>query len=369
MKKFLTNFPLPIIFVIIWVLSICLAGLWSIKNLPFAPTFPYYHDLSDHYSRFVSSFSHFDGIHYLRIVHKGYDDTGSQAFFPLYPLLIKFLTFGYFDPLYVAIILNFVLTIATLFLVIKNLAHSERLKFLLLFLSFPTSFYLLANYTESFFIFLLVSFFILLKKKHYLFAAILAGLASGTRLVGSFLFLSLLIDFIRVRKNIFYLLALSLISISGILGYMYFLYYRFGDPLMFIHVQSLFSNGRSDGEIILLPQVIFRYLKILVINSPTSFAYFRSLFELVTFSASLILLYIYRRKMSPSILVFVLCAIILPSLSGTLSSYPRYLLAIIPLFSTFAINSSLFKISLISLVQYVILILFVALFVQGIFIA
>ncbi|MBP9669863.1 hypothetical protein KBD75_00500 [Candidatus Woesebacteria bacterium] len=369
MKKFLTSFRLPIVITLIWLATIFLVGLWSIHNLPFTPTFPYYHDLSDHYGRAVSAFSHFDGIHYLRLVHKGYDDTGSQAFFPLYPMLIRLLTFGYFDPLYVSIILNITLTIATLFLVIKNLGHTSQVKFLLLFLSFPTSFYLLANYTESLFIFLLASFFVLLKNRHYLAASVIAGLASGTRLVGAFLSLSLLIELVRSEKNRVYSIFLSLISVTGLLGFMYYLFIRFGDPLMFIHVQSLFSNGRSDGEIILLPQVLFRYFKILVLNSPTTFSYFRSLFELVTFAISLVTLFVYRHKMRLSTLIFSLCAIILPSLSGTLSSYPRYLLAVVPLFIAISHNLSVSKIWLISAVQYAILILSVALFVQGIFIA
>lgn len=369
MKKFLSSFRSPIVIIFIWLCTIFLAGFWSIRNIPFTPTFPYYHDLSDHYSREVASFSHFDGIHYLRIIHKGYDDTGSQAFFPLYPLLIKLLTFGYFDPLYTAIILNTVVTFVTLFLVVKNLAESVRLKFLLLFLSFPASFYLLANYTESLFIFLLVSFFVLLKNKQYAAASVIAGLASGTRLVGAFLSLSLLIELLKSRKSFGYSTALFLVSVSGALGYMCYLFIRFGDPLMFIHVQSLFSNGRSGGEIILLPQVLFRYLKILVINSPTTFPYYRSLFELFTFLLSVTALYVYRRKMNLSTLVFCLCAIILPSLSGTLSSYPRYLLAVVPLFIQISSSISLGKIWLMSIVQYVILIVSVALFVQGIFVS
>ncbi len=369
MKKFLTSFRLPIVIILIWLATILLVGLWSVRNLPFTPTFPYYHDLSDHYSRAVSALSHFDGIHYLRLIHKGYDDTGSQAFFPLYPLLIKFLAFGYFDPLYVGILLNITLTITTIFLVLKNLASSVQFKFLLLFLSFPASFYLLANYTESLFIFLLVSFFVLLKNKHYFLASVIAGLASGTRLVGAFLSISLLIELVRARKSLVYSAILTVISVTGLLGFMYYLFVRFGDPLMFIHVQSLFSNGRSDGEIILLPQVVFRYLKILVLNSPTTFAYYRSLFELLTFSLSLVVLYIYRRQIPLASLIFSLCAIILPSLSGTLSSYPRYLLAVIPLFIVISSSLSITKIWLISVVQYAILILSVALFVQGIFIA
>jgi hypothetical protein len=188
-------------------------------------------------------------------------------------------------------------------------------------------------------------------------------------LVGALLSLSLVIELYKSRKGLLYSISLVLLSVSGVLGYMYFLYHRFGDPLMFIHVQSLFSNGRSDGEIILLPQVIFRYLKILVLNSPTTFAYYRSLFELLAFAISLVALFVYRKKLEISTLVFILAAIILPSLSGTLSSFPRYVLAVVPLFVVISASLSHQKIWFISLVQYAILIVTVALFVQGIFIA
>jgi hypothetical protein len=91
---------------------------------------------------------------------------------------------------------------------------------------------------------------------------------------------------------------------------------------MFIHVQSLFNNGRSNGEIVLLPQVIYRYFKILTTVAPISLLYFRAVWELLTFVVSLLLLYLYRRKMTVSALIFCIGAILLPTLSGTLSSFP-----------------------------------------------
>lgn len=368
MKKLLAKFKLLLPYFIYYLFAIFAVGFLSIKYLPFTPSFPYYHDISS-YGRGLSSFAHFDGIHYLRLVSKGYDDTGSQAFFPVYPLLVRTLSFGVMDPLIVSVTLNIIFLFISLYLIGLELATYKFKRFLFLFLGFPVSFFLISVYTESFFILLVVLFFHFTRKQNYLLAAIISAVASGTRLVGSFLALSLLIELVRSRQEIFRSAFLLLISVSGLLGYMYFLFNRFGDPLMFIHVQSLFGASRSDGEIILLPQVIYRYLRMLVTVNPASILYLRTSWELLTFIFSLIALYVYRHKMSLSALVFCLSAILLPTLSGTLSSFPRYLLVCIPLYVAVSENlkDRYFRPTLV--LQYGILIVALALFVQGIFIA
>lgn len=368
MMQSLANKKLISIPYILWVGIIIATASWSISHLTFTPNFPYYHDIA-HYGRALASFAHFDGIHYLRLIQKGYDDTGSQAFFPFYPFLIRLLSFRYFDSLYVAIILNSLSVFGTLYITSLSLASLQFKRFAYLFLSFPASFFLILNYTEAIFVFMVTLFFYLLSKKRYLLSAVVAGLASMTRLVGVFLALSLAIELIRAKKLSVSTFFIILISVSGLLGYMYYLYSRFGDPLMFVHVQSLFNNGRSSGVIISLPQVVFRYLKIFLTVSPMTILFTRALWEFITFSFSMIALYYYRNKLSSSALIFCLCALILPTLSGTLSSYPRYILVAIPLFVAVAkyLPGWVYRVTV--LAQCAILILSVALFVQGIFVA
>ncbi len=353
----------------LWVITIGLVITWSIANLTFTPSFPYYHDLSAHYNRFFASFAHFDGIHYLRLIKNGYDDTGSQAFFPLYPLLIRSLTFNIFDPLYVAMFINALFTFIAISVATLHLKSKSAIRYVLLFLSFPTSFFLLTNYTESVFILLVVLFFYFLTEKKYIIAAVIAGLASATRFVGIFLALSLAYELYRDHKSLKYSCLLITVSLSGLISFVIYLLYRFGDPLMFIHVQTMFNNGRSGGEIVTLPQVLFRYGRILLTTSPSSFVYIRALGEVVVFTFSMIALYKFRHVMRVSSLLFCLFALLLPTISGTFSSYPRYLLVAVPLFQVIAeeVPPRLQKRTI--LVQYVILIVVVALFVQGIFIA
>lgn len=369
MNKLLDNLKHISPIYLLWIITILIVGFWSIRNLEFSPSFPYYGDLSAHYSREIASFAHFDGIHYLRLIQKGYDDTGSQAFFPVYPLAIRALTLGIFDPLYVAIIFNTLCLLTTLMIVTRRMSKNQISRFLLLFLTFPASFFLIGNYTESFFIFLIALFFHLIKDKKYFWSAVVAAFASGTRLVGVFLAVSLLIELIKNKQAVLYSVTLIFISLTGLIGYLYFLFSRFGDPLMFIHVQSLFGSSRSDGAIILLPQVIYRYLNILLTATPASIVYIRALLELLTFITSMIALYVYRNRIPMSALIFCLFALLMPTLSGTLSSFPRYALAAVPLFIAISANSFGRGLWLTVVIQYGILISAIALFVQGIFIA
>lgn len=368
MKRFWAKISLFLPTFFLWVITIFLVIYLSIQFLPWQPSFPYYGDISG-YGRFIATFAHFDGIHYLRLIEHGYRDVGSQAFFPVYPLLIRVLTFGYFDPLLTSIVINSILVVGSLYLVSLMLPRSAFTRFVLLFLAFPTSFYLIFNYTESLFIFLLLLFFHLLSKKSYLASALVAGIASGTRLVGVFLAISLVIDMIKNKKSIFSIIGMFTISLTGLMSYMYYLNLKFGDPLMFVHVQTMFGAGRSGGDIVLLPQVIYRYIKIFFTVSPFSLLYLRAAWEFILFGLSIIVLYLYRHRISLPVMFFCILSILLPTLSGTLSSIPRYLLVIIPLLAGAVedhINQSFW---VIFSIEYAMLSIALALFVQGIFVA
>ena len=215
----------------------------------------------------------------------------------------------------------------------------------------------------------LLLFFHLLSKQSYLQGALVAGIASGTRLVGVFLAISLVIDMIKNKKSIFSIIGMFTISLTGLMSYMYYLNLKFGDPLMFVHVQTMFGAGRSGGDIVLLPQVIYRYIKIFFTVSPFSLLYLRAAWEFILFGLSIIVLYLYRHRISLPVMFFCILSILLPTLSGTLSSIPRYFLVIIPLLAGAVedhINQSFW---VIFSIEYAMLSIALALFVQGIFVA
>lgn len=297
------------------------------------PTFPYYHSLLSYVKDAGYAFwGYFDGVHYLRLIENGYADIGTQAFFPLYPALISILSYltGLNAYLSATAFSLFCLALSLLFL--WKLFPLEKYRQTIFLLLFPTSFFFLSVYTESLFLLLSLVFFFLLKKEKYILASVVAALASATRLVGVFLGLVLvwrLISRYKLTRPV-YVLVISLVSVSGLLFYMYFLWSKFGDPLMFLHVQEMFGANRSGREIIILPQVMYRYLKMIFTVDPTSFLYQRIWLELIFFLGALWAWYKNLNSVGKEVSLYVILSLLLPTLTGTLSSIPRYILVLVP---------------------------------------
>ena len=335
--------------------------------------------------------ANFDGIHYLDIARKGYG-IYQQAFFPLYPRLINLLTpvfdrrdlvAGWFISL-----VNFFLGLVLLVKLVKLDYEEKVARWTLIFLlSFPTAFFFSMVYTESLFLFLILASFYFARTKKWWLAGIFGALASATRLVGIFLLPALLVEWWeqqKVRGSKFavrgklnhstiqpfsHLLAIGLIPL-GLLWYMRFLQIKFGDPLMFFRVQPYFGAGRAADKIILLHQVSWRYLKMLWTVEKTSLIYFVVVLEFLTGLGFLGLLGLAcRKKVRPSYLVFAILSYLAPTLTGTFSSMPRYVLTLFPCFIMMAlIENRLFR-ALWLAVSGLLLVICTILFSQGYWIA
>ena len=84
-------FLVPLLF-FIWRTFDFLVILLSQKVIPYLGFFPYKDRLPGYnLPSWLSSLANFDGIYYISIARHGYSQY-EQAFFPLYPMLIKFLT-------------------------------------------------------------------------------------------------------------------------------------------------------------------------------------------------------------------------------------------------------------------------------------
>src|SRR4030042_3666725 len=67
-----------------------LAAIIGSRLLVFKNSFPYADSVLLPYGQFLLwSWANFDGVHYLLLAEKGYAFGLTQAFFPVYPLLIK----------------------------------------------------------------------------------------------------------------------------------------------------------------------------------------------------------------------------------------------------------------------------------------
>lgn len=351
MKKILTT-------VGIWVLSLYTVAFLADWFITYNPSFPYADAVLavSGLPRAVYSWANFDGVHYLTIVKHGYVGTGLiQAFFPVYPGLL------WIDSLMgiPSILSGQIISIASfvgIMVLWPKLFDNEygkkvsRISQLVLLL-FPTSFFFMSVYTESLFLLLVLLTFWFAKQQKWWLAIAVAAIASGTRVVGIALLPALqieylhqrgLLDYSKLTRPVQWLRRISftdftkLIAIlssgTGLYLYMAYLWNEFGDPVYFFHVQEEFGGGRSES-LVLLPQVFVRYIKILLTVEWKSWAYFAYVQEFALTSLTAVaLVWAWIKKLRPSYLVFASLVFIVPTLTGTFSSMPRYVLACFPLF-------------------------------------
>lgn len=288
--------------------------------------------------------ANFDGFHYLTIAQRGYFQF-QQAFFPFYPLFIRFLARFLKDYLFSGLLISHLAFLAALFLFYQliKLDFEKKIaqKSLLYLLLFPTAFFFGSVYSESIFLLIILASFYAARKKHWLLAGVLGGIASATRFVGLFLFPALIAEWWQEKKEdqngkLVNLLPLFLIFF-GFLAYMGYLRKTVGDPLYFIHVQPLFGAERTGGKLILLYQVFWRYFKMIMTTKPDPL-YLAVWLEFLTASGFLgLLISAYFQKMRLSYLIFAFSAYLIPTLTGTFSSMPRYVLVLFPSFIMLAL--------------------------------
>ncbi len=323
---------------IIWRIALFVVGGLAHLALAYKPSFPYAESifLPYHLPQWVYSWANFDGVHYLTIMEKGYVGTGLiQAFFPLYPTLSGLLRVipGVNSLVAGLLIANGALLIAMLLWweLLSTLTSAKIAdRWWWVMLVFPSSFFLGAFYTESLFLCCVFGALWAGIKGRWWLAAFLAGLASACRVTGVFLVPALWLEWwtqtpsFQIRKSA--PLAIVGFGVSGLAAYMVYLWRTFGDPLFFFHVQSEFGAGRQES-VVLLPQVLWRYIKILLTYRPIDLKFHAFVQEFVLSLVSIVLMIMNGKKIRPSILLFSGLAWLLPTLTGTFSSMPRYILA------------------------------------------
>ncbi|MFH2062138.1 MAG: hypothetical protein ABIJ43_04065 [Candidatus Beckwithbacteria bacterium] len=315
-------------------------ALLGLKLITFKPSFPYWETvLAKLGPNWLWLWGNFDGAHYIKLAQFGYKEAFTQAFFPLYPILMRFLNYITHNGLISGLIISHLAVFGFIYFFVKlgridfgKITINWSLAFLLLF---PTSFFLFSVYTEALFLFLVVLSFYLARKKNFLLAALIAGLASATRFVGIFLLPAILWEYWQKKETKTWLFYLSIIGLSssGLLLYLNFLQRRFGDLMIFVSSQPNFGAGRQVDKLIMIYQVVWRYLKMFVSVSPQNDIYPVLVFE---FGLSVIFLgliiYALVKKLRTSYLLFIIPTFFLPTLTGSFLSMPRFLLTGFPIF-------------------------------------
>lgn len=328
----------------------------------------------------VRKLSNFDGIMYIRIATQGYSTT-EQAYFPLYPLLIRLLNSIIHNPIIAGVTISTVLGVISIFVFAKYLRHqveSKDLKWVLLALiAYPTSYYYGVMYTESLFFALLVSTLLSLHERKWLLSFLFGYLIALTRVQGIFVLIPvalLALQAIRLRERWSHYAVIALGPVLGLSTYIAYLWQSVGDPLYFIHAQESFGAHRSS-HLVLLPQVIYRYFKIFL-TADLSFQYFVAILEFVffTFVLSLLVYDIYlilKNKILNyqrlGLNLFSFANVIVPSLTGTLTSIPRYTMMALSIYLVIGeIKSKILKLSIIIIFMLLHIIMY-SYYIQGYF--
>ncbi|OGM19275.1 hypothetical protein A2686_04795 [Candidatus Woesebacteria bacterium RIFCSPHIGHO2_01_FULL_38_10] len=288
--------------------------------------------------------ANFDGRHFLHIVQEGYKDF-NFAFFPLYPFLISLTSRLFSLPSIISgLIVSYSFSIAMIIVLYKiiRLDYKDNVSLVAIFLLsiFPVSYYFQAVYSESVFIFFLVSSFYLARKKNFFLSGVFAALCTLTRFSGIALIPALVTEWVFQNENLLknYKIFLKklltqgifypFIGFTGIGIYMLYLKIAFNDPFLFYKSFSAWSRE----ELTFLPVVIYRYFRIFLTVDKNLQVYWIAVLEFVVAMGSLIASLFVWKKVRPSYAILMISIILMGSTSGSFIGTPRYILHSFPLF-------------------------------------
>ncbi len=277
----------------------------------------------------VSLHAHWDSFWYLDVAQNGYVFKGvgqlsNIVFFPLYPMLVRVVSFlSLVNPVAIGWILSMIFLFLALVYFSKLILefHSE-ISFelpLLLLLTFPTAFFLNSIYAESLFLFLSIASFYYALRKNFVLAGIFGFLASLTRIVGILLFIPLIWEYFthRPRSSVFNLLSIFLVPL-GTFGFFLFHYYRFGDFFLYLKVQSWWGRGFSVNRDHLLLLTHSAGVNLL---TDIMFAVF-----------AIIVTYFVFKKLRTSYGLYMVATLVVALGTGTFMSIGRYVLVLFPVY-------------------------------------
>lgn len=221
-RSFQLRRPRPILVLYIcWVIAVLMFGLWTTQTIPVPdpqfkhgdPDWPYYTRLLTPempLAPVVQPWLRWDVLWYLALAQDGYREASFTAFAPLYPAIVRA-----FETMTVGllggnlVLAGMIVSLGCSALTLAGLARLARLHFgsvrspvtvILLFLTFPTAFYLIIPYTESLYLALVTGIFLLAERQRWLLAGTLAMLAVPARFHGIILIVPL--GWIAVRTAV-----------------------------------------------------------------------------------------------------------------------------------------------------------------------
>jgi Gpi18-like mannosyltransferase len=195
-----------------------------------------------------TAWERFDALWFLRIASTGYSTSdGSAAFFPLFPMLVRAVSFALGGRPFAAgmIVANvaFAAALCVLYLLTAEERSIETAKTTVLLMAvFPSALFFYAPYSEPVFLLLALVAFRAARRRSWFAAGVAGGLASLTRSVGIALAPALAIEAIHQWRQDEHSpaagLAASIAPAGGLGLYAAYWYARSGDALAPVHQQA-----------------------------------------------------------------------------------------------------------------------------------
>ncbi len=340
--------------------------LLGVKPAPWAQRLPRlaepFHGVAAH---LLNPWAHWDGVWFVKIAANGYAaNDGSVAFFPLYPLLVRWLGIPFDNNLVASgVIVSLACYFAAIYflyrLVERELGGRVAYRTCLYLSIFPTAFFWQAVYSESMFLMLSAACVLWSREGRWRLAGF-AGLAAAlTRSAGFLLIVPMALSYYeqrewRLRRTDAQVASLLMIP-EGLMVWMAYLSLVFGRPLLFARVQDQWHRylavptyalwkaleaAFQGARQILSGQVSHLYWPAANPGAAVPLAVANLTNLAMTAIACLAVFYGLRRlavAFSAYAVVTIGYPLIFPATSMPLMSMPRFVLAAFPIFMAMAL--------------------------------
>jgi hypothetical protein len=231
------------------------------------------------------------------------------------------------------VIFSFLAVLYLYRLVRNDYPEKKSLAVVMVFIFFPPAYFLLSGYPDSLFALLAILSLYFARRKEWGKAGIAAGFLAITKPYGIFMFPVLLVEYlwdhaweIRVflKKFDWLPLILPLISFGG---FVLFNYFKFGNPLAFLEAQQTWGRSLANPFAALVGEAKHYLFDVHIFNG-SNFPY---LIYLVSFVFSIVAFTLSWKRVRKSYLLFPALLLLSALLTGTLTSWGRYMLLGFPI--------------------------------------
>ena len=328
---------------LLYKISFLIIVYFSFNMLPFSVG---HFNANLHYPKnepvtFLTTLKTWDGQHYHYLSDIGYGHNQmSNAFYPLFPLLISVVSKILYIPNVIAgLVLSNIFSFGSvifLFLLALQFGTKENaFRAVILYLAYPVTFYTNIMYTESLFLFLSIGFFYAIYKRNIILAIITIFLLPLSRpqgfLIIPIFFVFYILQYKKEFINIYKKreIAILISFVLGACSYFFYMYQQTGNMFSGFQAQNLFIAKNSILNIFRLQDWFIKNF----INIDLAFHGFtNSILDRSFFLFYIIMLILIYKKMDLTLFSYSLIMGLIPALSGTFFAYSRYTLLVFPLF-------------------------------------